>query len=126
VIFDTDIIIWAQRGKRSIADFINENTPRKTSIITYMEFIQFAQDKKQLALCKNFFSTFEFETLPLTANISHRASTYIERFSLSHGMEINDALIAATAFEHGLPLATTNYKDYQMIEGLNLLKLKVS
>ena len=125
MIFDTDVIIWAQRGKRKIADLIEENKDRQVSIVTYMEFIQFAADKKQFALSKSFFSTFDFETLPLSANISHRASTYIERFSLSHGMEINDALIAATAFEHGLPLATTNHKDYAMIEGLRLIKLKV-
>lgn len=90
-----------------------------------MEFVQCANDKKILAMCKNFFSTFSFEILPVTPDISHRAAVFIEQFSLSYNLEINDALIAATAFEYGLPLATSNYKDYKMIDGLEISRLRI-
>ena len=125
MIFDTDVIIWAQRGKTKAAMIIDSDPSRKISILSYMEFIQFAPDKKTLMLSKSFFSTFGFEILPVTPNISHRAATYIEQYSLSHGLEIRDALIAATAFEYGLAFATANFKDYKMIEGLEIVKFHV-
>ena len=37
-----------------------------------------------------------------------------------HGLDTPDALIAATAFEEELTLATKNRKHFQMIRGLNL------
>jgi predicted nucleic acid-binding protein len=42
----------------------------------------------------------------------------MEAFSLSHGLQIPDALIAATALEHGLPLNTKNVRHFQMTPGL--------
>ncbi|MEQ1790571.1 MAG: PIN domain-containing protein, partial [Rickettsiales bacterium] len=67
----------------------------------------------------------DLEILPITPDISHRASVFIEEFSLSHGLTISDAIIAATAFEYGVPLATSNYKDYKMITGLEIKRLHV-
>jgi tRNA(fMet)-specific endonuclease VapC len=39
-------------------------------------------------------------------------------FFLSHGLLIPDALIAATALEHGLDLYSKNVRDFRMIPGL--------
>ncbi len=36
-------------------------------------------------------------------------------------MSLGDAIIAATALEHGLPLVTRNTADFQHIEGLKLI-----
>ena len=66
-----------------------------------MEFLQGSQDKRQLTLNQDFLRDLDFETLPLTENIGHRASIYVEQYVLSHGMRAGDAVIAATAAEHG-------------------------
>ncbi|MBL4818541.1 MAG: PIN domain-containing protein [Deltaproteobacteria bacterium] len=58
--------------------------------------------------------------LPLTENIGHRASIYIEDYALSHGVRSADAIIAATAMENNLMLATGNKKHFQCISGLKL------
>ncbi len=126
MIFDTDIIIWAQRRTLHAIDFLESCYERKVSIVSYMEFIQGAKDKRQQQISKNFFEMFQFESLPLTPAISGRAAILIEQFSKSHGLAIPDALIAATAFEHGLTLATSNTKHYSMIKGLHLKKLRVA
>ncbi len=125
MIFDTDILIWVQRGIESAADLINGADIRKISIVSYMEFIQAAKDKKMFSASKNFLDNLGLEILPITPDISHRAAVFIEQFSLSHNLDIADSLIAATAFEYGLPLATSNYKDYKMIEGLEIKRLHV-
>ena len=46
----------------------------------------------------------------------------MDSFFLSHGLVIPDALIAATALEHGLALYTRNVRDFQMIPSLTLVR----
>lgn len=125
MIFDTDILIWVQRGSDKAANLINHDSRRRISIVSYMEFIQNTHDKKMLANCKKFIADLNVEILQVTPNISHRTAVFIENFSHSHGLAIPDAFVAATAFEHGLPLVTSNYKDYKMIKGLEIIKLHV-
>ena len=46
----------------------------------------------------------------------------IKKYSLSHKLSIQDALIAATALDFGFKLFTLNKKDFRFIEGLDLMK----
>jgi hypothetical protein len=124
VLFDTDILIAVQRGHTKAADLINKAERRIISVFTYMEFLQGARDKQQLVLCQSFLRDLGFETLPLTGNIGHRAAIYVEQYALSHSMRAGDAVIAATASEHGLLLATGNAKHFRQIPGLELKVLK--
>lgn len=52
--------------------------------------------------------------------ISIIASDLIEKYAKSHGLQIPDALIAATSLNHGLKLYTGNKKDFVFIEKLSL------
>jgi len=52
--------------------------------------------------------------------ISERASSLIEAYK-SHGLQIADSLIAATALELDCELATINRKDFRFIEDLRLV-----
>jgi predicted nucleic acid-binding protein len=124
VVFDTDILIAVQRGNRNAASLINKTEARCISVFTYMEFLQGSKDKRQLSLGLAFLRDLGFETLPLSGNIGHRAAIYVEQYALSHAMRAGDALIAATASEHGLALATGNAKHYRHIPGLELKVLR--
>ncbi len=44
----------------------------------------------------------------------------IDTYFLSHGMQLGDALIAATALEHGITVLTANAKHFNAVEGLAL------
>jgi hypothetical protein len=57
----------------------------------------------------------------ITEPISDKAVDLLRRYRLSHGLDIPDALIAATAIEHNQPFASKNQRDYRFIAGLNLL-----
>ncbi len=61
-----------------------------------------------------------FRTLPLSENIGHRAAVYIETYSLTHGLRMGDAIVAATAAESNLTLCSSNMKHFRPIEGLKL------
>lgn len=50
--------------------------------------------------------------------VARLAGDYLRRFRPSHGIDLADATIAATAAHHGLPLATLNLKHFPMFEGL--------
>jgi len=120
MIFDTDIFIWVQRGNLKAAALIDGAKDRFLSVQTYMELLQCARDKQQQRLVKRFISDFRFSVLPLTENIGHRALVYIEEYGLSSGMRVGDAIIAATASENGMPLATGNAKQFKIVKELEL------
>jgi hypothetical protein len=52
--------------------------------------------------------------------ISATASELIERYAKSHGLQIPDALIAATSLNHGIKLYTGNKKDFRFIGKISL------
>jgi len=120
MIFDTDIFIWAQRGNKKAAKMMGKSDERFLSVQTYMELLQCAEDKTQHGYVKDFLSSFGFTVLPLTENIGHRASIYIEEYTLSSGLRSGDAIIAATAVENGLVLASSDSKHFKVIKELQL------
>jgi hypothetical protein len=120
VLFDTDILIWVQRGNQKAARAIDQSPDRYVSILTYMELLQAAQNRKQHEYITSFLSDLGFQTLPLTENIGHRAAVYVAEYALSHGLRAGDAIIAATATENNLPLCSGNARHYRAIQELKL------
>jgi hypothetical protein len=120
VLFDTDVLIWVQKGNKKAARIIESTPERSMSILTYMELMQCPISRDMQRIIKSFISEFNFGILPLAENIGHRAAIYIEQYSLSTGMRAGDAIIAATAVENNIPLVTANKKHFKDIAGLEL------
>ena len=118
MIFDTDILIWVERGHKKAADLLDKTTDKQISIQTFMELLQGARNKTEQKEIRNFIKQFGFNILPFTENIGHRAAIYIEEYALATGMRAGDAIIAATAMENDLELATSNRKHYSSITHL--------
>jgi len=57
---------------------------------------------------------------PLTPEITVGAVKLLDTYRLGYGLDILDALIAATAVEMGLKLFTYNTRDFRFIRGLEL------
>lgn len=122
MLFDTDILIWALRGNHLAAKEIDHASDKRISTISYMELIKGARDKRELRLIKSFLKTLNFETIPVDTNISHRALIYMEEHALSSGLDLADALIAATAAELSLEICTANTKHYRFIPEISIRK----
>ena len=120
MLFDTDILIWVQRGNRKAAQFIDGADERLISVLTYMELLQAARDKRQHAVIKQYVRDLSFSVLPLTEGVGHRALVYVEEYGLSSGIRAGDAIVAATATENGLTLATGNARHFRSIKDLSL------
>ena len=120
MIFDTDILIWVQRGNEKAVQLIEKDEDRYLSIHSYMELLQGAKNKTQHKYVKDFISEFEFSILPLTENIGHRALIYVEEYALSSNMRAGDAIIAATAVENNKLLVSSNIKHFKVVKELQL------
>ena len=125
MIFDTDVIVWSLRGYISAARVINEANERALSVISYMELIQGARDKNEANDIRKSLNNGRFRILPLNENIGYRASLYIDHHALSNGLEVSDALVAATAIENQDILCSGNIKHFRPIDGLQLQPFQI-
>jgi len=124
MLFDTDLFVWVQRGNVRAADLIDKDDDRMLSLMTYLELLQCAQNRKQVDLTRKFLLDMGFRIVPLSENIGHRAAVYMEQFGLSHGLRAADALIAATAAEENLVLCTSNAKHFRAVRDLAIKVLR--
>ena len=73
---------------------------------------------------KRLLISFRFYRSSLTGNIGHRASIYVEEYTLSSHLRAADAIIVATAVKNNLMLASSNEKHYKAIKELKLNAFK--
>jgi predicted nucleic acid-binding protein len=126
LIVDTDIIIWYMRGNEKARLFIDGLDGFRLSVVSYIELVQGLRDKTELRELRKALNDWQVNVLLIDEAISAKAMFYIEKFHLSHSLTLADALIAATAVNHGMPLHTGNDKHYRMISGLEVKKFKAS
>ena len=85
-----------------------------------MELVQGCRDKAELVRLKKALTGRGTQIMPVTESFCARAMNLIDQHALSDGLQLGDALIAATALEHGLPLLTANVKHFSPIKGLGI------
>jgi predicted nucleic acid-binding protein len=120
MLFDTDILIWYLRANAKAAKAIEDSAQRCISAVSYMELLQGARNKKEIKVIRDFLKDTGFVIIPVTENISHRASVYMEEYCLKVQMSLADALIAATAAENNIQLYTGNNKHYKQVKELSI------
>lgn len=124
MIFDTDVLIWCLRGNSRAAKVIETADRRAISVVSYMELIQGARDRRELGLIRSFLKDVGFQMLPLTEAIGHRASVYMEEYALRSALALADALLAGTAVETHETLCSGNAKHFRSITELELKVFK--
>lgn len=60
--------------------------------------------------------------LPVSSTASQTAYHLMESFFLRYGLLLPDALIAATAWDHGLTLHTKHVRHFQMMPALTVVR----
>jgi predicted nucleic acid-binding protein len=120
LIFDTDVLIACLRGDRDAAESVASHLERAVSIISVMEMLQGAKSKDELRRIRGFFPNHELEVIPINESISYLAANLIEEHTLSTGLQLGDALIAATARERSSGLVTGNVRHFRSIRRLEI------
>ncbi|HAK78283.1 MAG TPA: hypothetical protein DCM71_15560 [Runella sp.] len=122
IICDTNIIIHAFNGDSRTIEALQsigyENIA--LSSVTVMELYQGMANKQELAQMKKKIKYFDIVQIDSTS--SKLAISLIEKYRLSHGLAIPDALIAASAVSVQMELFTYNLKDFSFIPNLKLYK----
>jgi hypothetical protein len=122
VIFDSDVLIWVLRGNEKAAVLVKEDGARSMSVVSSMELLQGARDKREMAEIRRFIAG--FEVVPVSEEIGFRALLYMELYALKTRLSPLDALIAAAAVERQEILCSGNEKHYGKIEGLRLQRFR--
>ena len=97
MLIDSDVLVWLTRGHPGAAQRLAAINPWRSSVVTYFEVAQGCRDKFELAQTKKGLANTEI--IPVSPSVSAFAASLVERFALSHGLRLADALIAATAIE---------------------------
>ena len=121
-LLDTNIFIDFYRGGQKAKDFLQNLPERSCSVITAAELIQGARNKRELLTIKRQF--LNLNLVNLSPSIGNVMLNIMEKHHLPHGLQIPDALLAATAIEEKLALVTANTKHFSFIKGLKLLNWK--
>jgi predicted nucleic acid-binding protein len=120
MIVDTDVFIWAMRGKIQALEFLDSLDCIYISDVTYMELTQGTRSKKEFRELKKALDYMEVSIIPINTEISKKAVELVENFCHSHSMQLADALIGATAIIYKMPLSTGNIKHFSPIEKLEI------
>ncbi len=119
MIFDTDVLICALRGNEKAARAIDAAPDRALALVSLMELLQGAQSKLEVRQIQQSLRRLEFKVLPLSEAIGAAAAAIIEQHALAHGIQLADALVAATAMDSDLPFCTANAKHFRPVRGLS-------
>lgn len=114
MLVDSDVLIDFLRGQPEARGFVL-SLPRDVAIsaITVAELHVAVREGKERVTLQGMLDSFRI--LPLDTEIARCGGLWRRDFGRSHGVGLNDALIAATAETHQLPLATLNLKRYPML-----------
>jgi tRNA(fMet)-specific endonuclease VapC len=120
ILCDTDILIEFYKNTAHILQELHMIGQQHlaVSVITQAELYFGALNKAELNKIRTHLqsiSRFAFDTM-----ISDTFLTLMETYSLSHKLGLPDAIIAATAMIHHLPLYTLNTKHFQFLPEIEL------
>jgi len=120
VLVDSDVLIWHLRGYPQATRRLDQLASFTLSAVSYLELLQGMRNQAELAAVRKMLQRRKASILPITGAITQRAIALMEELTLSHGLRMGDALIAATALEHDLTLFTGNTRHFAAIAQLKI------
>ena len=117
ILVDTCVVIDFLRGFPNSVEFFAEISTRPAiSTITVAELFAGAKNKKKKEAVNLIIDTFEI--IEVSQEIAKKGGEWSCQYTPSHGVDLPDALIGATAEIEGLHLATCNLKHFPMFPDL--------
>ncbi len=117
ILLDSDVIIEWLRGHspftQQMVQLIEAHGDLCWTPVSIAEILAGSRKSEDEAIADLFLL---LEALPLTTDVGRKAGEYLKSYAKSHGVELGDALIAASASSSGRQLWTLNKKHYPMKE----------
>jgi predicted nucleic acid-binding protein len=119
-LLDTCILIDYLRGEPSVYDLLVNNAKIELSMstVTMMELMIGAFNKREVKYIQKAFN--KINIVYIDEDISKLAEDIIKKYSKSHNLQIDDALIAATSIKMDVELITYNVSDFIFIPNIKL------
>ena len=113
---DSDVLIWHLRGERKAAEMLRRLSAEAgvelwTGALQRAEVVFFMRPEEE-SPTHSFLSRFKTEAV--TREVVDQAGLLYRRWHPSHGIDVNDAILAATAAATGGRIYTQNVKHYPM------------
>ena len=112
---DSDVLIWHLRGHAKAARFLSQLSDSGADLwmgalqrAEIVFFVKPAEAEATMHLLAR------FKTEPITAGIVDDAGTLYRQWNPSHGIDVNDAVLAAAVMKTGGRIVTLNIKHYPM------------
>ncbi len=117
ILLDTCILIDYSRGHEEANRLIEGLAePPMISVLTMTEIKAGIRNKREQRLFDRAFDV--WQVVAVSAEIARLAGEYLQRYRASHGTDLVDAVIAATARLTSARLVTLNLKHFPMLDGL--------
>jgi hypothetical protein len=114
-LLDSDILIDFLRGRGAAWSLLTRwqvtGESLLISTVSVAEILAGAQRGEEKAT-ERLFSV--LEKIPVSESIARSAADFLRTYQRSHGLELGDALVAATALVAGATLITRNVRHYPM------------
>lgn len=117
IVLDTTVLIDALRGDPSAFAWLGELAEQPScSEVTRVEILRGLRSQER-AVAERLFAGLAW--VPVTESVARRAGEFGRQYRRSHAtVGTNDLIVAATAVDQGLPVATSNLKHFPMFEDL--------
>ncbi len=125
MLVDTDVLIWHLRGFPPATQRLDQLPNLTISAITWLELLQGFRSRAEMLAVQKSFEMRKAQRQPLTPAVTERAIALMESLALSDGLQLGDALIAATALEYNLNFLTDNIKHFTAINELKIERFGV-
>jgi predicted nucleic acid-binding protein len=115
---DSDVLIWHLRGERRALNFFRSFKQKGeyelwVGAMQRAEIVFFMRPEEEEAT-ELFLA--QFKTAPVDQGIIDMAGVFYRKWHPGHGIDINDAILAATAIKTGGVIYCLNRKHYPMTE----------
>lgn len=115
ILIDTSVIIDLLRGRGPAHDWISETLQSGSALLySSLAVAELAAGLRpgEEPLLSAFLSL--LTCIPADEQLAWAAGTYLREYGRSHGLDVPDAIIAASAKKEGAALATLNVKHFPM------------
>lgn len=113
---DSDVLIWHLRGERKALNLIRKLRDKEqfglwTGVMQRAEVIFFMRPNEEE---NTLLFLSQFQTAPVDQKIIDKAGELYRKWNPRHGIDINDAILAATTMQTNGRIYTLNVKHYPM------------
>ena len=116
-LLDTNILIDFSKGSLPSKEWLQAKVRDcRLSALVVAEFVQGIQTPAEMELLESFKRI--CPVLPISDEVAMLGGQWSRQYRRSHGCNLHDCLIAATAHIHGLKVATLNTKHLPMFDAL--------